>query len=87
MKPLEKLPTPLACWVLVKKVKKGSGLILPDTSADAFDFFVLEPGPDVTGIEEGDRIELMPRLALASGVMLDDNHALIQSSSIVAVYR
>jgi len=81
------LPAPLGNWVLVRKEKKSGGLILPDSAADAFNFIVVDSGPDVEGLEAGERIELMPRLALATGVMLDDHHALLKAETIIGVYR
>lgn len=86
IKPPVDLPTPLGNWVLVRKEKKHSGLVLPDTAADAFNFIVVSVGPEVEHIEPGMRLELQPRSALATAVMLDDNHGLIRSDAIVGVY-
>lgn len=88
-KPDAPLPKPLSHWVLVRKEKRSllSGLELPDSADGSFKFFVQDFGPDVKGLEVGDGLELQPRQALTTVVMIDDNYALIRADGIAGVYR
>lgn len=82
------LPKPLGSYVLIRKEKRSlvSGLALPDSVDGAYRFYVEDLGPDVEGIEVGDRLELHPRRSLANAVMLSDDHALADMECFVGRY-
>lgn len=86
MSKLDVLPSPLRDWILVRKEKKSSGLILPDSAPDAHDFFAVKCGPDVETVSDGDRLMFMPQRAMSQIVKIDDDHALIPQGAIVAVF-
>jgi hypothetical protein len=88
VKPDLELPKPLGSWVLVRKEKRSlaSGLALPDSVDDSYKFFVADVGPEVEGLSVGDRLELMPRRAHATGVMLNNDYALLPAETIVGTY-
>ena len=89
--PDEKAPRlrPRGEWVVVHRIRKGetaAGLVVAANADDAWDFYAHAVGPDVEGVEPGDRVVVQGG-ARAQPIESLQTYALVEQEHILAVWQ